>query len=185
MTVGPMNREYVEWMYELVSDRRLSKTRPYSKLFDYLHSVEFVYTIPLDGNRAEDGIQLRYRFGEDRGYPDPMIAAYLDDQPCSVLEMMIALALRYEENIMYDTDMGNRTGQWFWGMIENLGLSDMNNGYFDEDYVEMVVYRLLNHKYKRNGEGGLFTVSKQNVDMRNVEIWYQAAFYFNEVLGLV
>lgn len=185
MTVGPINREYVEWMYDLVSNRRHGKTRPYSKLFNYLHSVEFTYTIPLDGNRAEDGIQLRYRFGEERGYPDPMIAAYLDCQPCSVLEMMIALALRYEENIMCDSEIGDRTDMWFWGMISNMGLSFMSDGYFDEDYVEMAVYRLLERKYKRNGEGGLFTVSRQNVDMRTTEIWYQAAFYFNEVLDLV
>lgn len=185
MTVGRLNREYVEWMYQLVPNKRFSKTQPYKKLFNYLHSVEFTYTIPLDGNRAEDGIQLRYRFADDRGYPQQMIAAYLDNQPCSVLEMMIALVVRYEDNIMCDSDMGDRTGQWFWGMIENLELLQMTDGYFDEDYVEYVVYRLLNREYKRNGKGGLFTVSRQNVDMRNVEIWYQAAYYFNEVLGLV
>lgn len=184
MTVGRMNREYVEWMYKLVPNKYFSKTQTYKKLFHYLHSVEFTYTIPLDGNRAEDGIQLRYRFGEDRGYPQAMVAAYLDDQPCSVLEMMIALAVRYEDNIMCDSDIGDRTGQWFWGMIANLELIPMTDGYFDEDYVEFVVHRLLNREYKRNGKGGLFTV-KQNVDMRNVEIWYQAAYYFNEVLGLV
>lgn len=185
MTVGRMNREYVEWMYRLVPNKRFSKTQTYKKLFHYLHSVEFTYTIPLDGNRAEDGIQLRYRFGEERGYPQPMVSAYLDDQPCSVLEMMIALAARYEDNIMCDSDIGDRTGQWFWGMIANLELLQMTDGYFDEDYVELVVCRLLNREYKRNGKGGLFTVTKQNVDMRNVEIWYQAAYYFNEVLGLV
>ena len=86
---------------------------------------------------------------------------------------------------MYDFEMGDRTGQWFWGMIENLELIQMTDGYFDEDYVEEVVYRLLNREYKRNGKGGLFTVTRQNVDMRTAEIWYQAAFYFNEVLGLV
>lgn len=185
MTVGRLNREYVEWMYSLVPNNRFSRTQSYKRLFHYLHSVEFTYSIPLDGNRAEDGIQLRYRFGDDRGYPPQMIASYLDNQPCSVLEMMIALVVRYEDNIMCDSDMGDRTGQWFWGMIENLELIQMTDGYFDEDYVEYVVYRLLNREYKRNGKGGLFTVSRQNVDMREAEIWYQAAFYFNEVLDLV
>ena len=43
-----------------------------------------------------------------------MISAYLDNKTCSVLEMMIALAIRCEEHIMDDPDVGNRTGQWFW-----------------------------------------------------------------------
>lgn len=51
-----------------------------------------------------------------------MIASYLDNRPCSVLEMIIALAIRLEEHIMDDPDIGNRTGQWFWDMIVSLGL---------------------------------------------------------------
>lgn len=185
MTAGRVNKEYVEWMHSLVSNRRFSRARSYKKLFHYLHAIEFTYTIPLDGNRAEDGINLRYIFGDECGYPHAMIAAYLDSQPCSILEMMVALALRYEDNIMADSDMGDRTGQWFWGMISSMGLESMTDAYFDESYVDDVVFRFLNRTYKRNGEGGLFTVSKQDVDMRNVEIWYQAAFYFNELLDLV
>lgn len=185
MTDGRLNREYVEWMYSLVSDRRSMRKRTYEKLIYHLHSVDFTFDIPLDGNRAEDGIQLRYMFGEEFDYPEPMIAVYLDDRPCSVLEMMVALAVRYEDNVMVDSDIGDRTGQWFWTMISSLGLESMTNAYFDEDYANSVIFRFLNRTYKRNGEGGLFTVSRQDVDMRDVEIWYQAAFYFNELLDLV
>ena len=77
--------------------------------------------IPMDGNRAEDGIDLRYRFGHEQHYSDAMVASFLDDRPCSVLEMMIALSIRCEEHIMDDPDVGNRTGQWFWSMIASLG----------------------------------------------------------------
>jgi hypothetical protein len=44
-------------MYQLVVDNRYSKS--YRKLFARLHDTEFTYTIPMDGNRAEDGIDLR------------------------------------------------------------------------------------------------------------------------------
>ena len=106
-----------------------------------LHRIEFTYSIPMDGNRAEDGVDLRYRFGYENGYSSSMISTYLDNRMCSVLEMMIALAIRCEEHIMDDPDVGNRTGQWFWNMIVNLGLGSMNDSKFDRDYVEDIVQR--------------------------------------------
>ena len=42
--------------------------KSYRRLFYKLHDTEFAYTIPMDGNRAEDGIELRYRFGREQGY---------------------------------------------------------------------------------------------------------------------
>ena len=57
-------------------------------------------------------------------------------RPCSVLEMMIALSMRCEEQIMDDPDIGNRTGQWFWDMIDNLGLGEHERLKFDGRYVD-------------------------------------------------
>jgi hypothetical protein len=179
MTRNELNNEYFEWMYQLVyNNRRLS----YRKLLSYLHNVEFIYIIGMDGNRAEDGIDLRYRFGYEQGYDSQTISTFLDNRPCSVLEMLIALAIRCEEHIMDDPDIGNRTGQWFWNMIINLGLGSMDDSKFDENYVEDVVSRFLDRKYKRNGEGGLFTVEHFKNDLRTVEIWYQMCWYLDEVL---
>jgi hypothetical protein len=136
----------------------------------------------MDGNRAEDGIDLRYRFGYEQGYDSQTISTFLDNRPCSVLEMLIALAIRCEEHIMDDPDIGNRTGQWFWNMIINLGLGFMDDTKFDENYVKDVISRFLYRKYKRNGEGGLFTVEHCKNDLRTVEIWYQMCWYLDEVL---
>jgi len=178
MTSNKLNKKYFEWMYQLVcNNKRLS----YRKLLSYLHNVEFIYIIEMDSNRAEDGIDLRYRFGYEQGYDNQMIFTLLDNQPCSVLEMLIALAIRCEEHIMSNMN-DNRTELWFWNMINNLGLGSMDDSNFDEDYVEDVVSRFLYRKYKPNGEGGLFTVKHCKSDLRNVEIWYQMCWYLNEVL---
>lgn len=93
---------------------------------------------------------------------------------------MIALAVRCEEHIMDDPDIGDRTGQWFWNMIVSLGLGSMTDERFDGEYVDEVVDIFLNREYERNGEGGLFTVNDTDRDMRNVEIWYQMHWYLNE-----
>ena len=91
MTRDELIDQYFDWMYQLVVDDRYSN-KSYRKLFSRLYDTEFTYTIPMDGNRAEDGIDLRYRFGREHLYSDAMVASYLDDRPCSILEMMIALS---------------------------------------------------------------------------------------------
>ena len=111
-----------------------------------------------------------------------MIASYLDDRPCSVLEMLIALAMRCEEHIMDDPDIGNRTGQWFWSMITNLGLGSMTDAKFDRVKINHVILIFLDRKYKPNGEGGLFTVRNCPRDLRTIEIWYQMCWYLDDIL---
>lgn len=181
MIKNELNRQYFLWICKLVPIKRYTKGRSYQKLLRFLHSVDFTYSISMDGNREADGMDLRYRFGYECSYSEAMIASNLDDQPCSVLEMMVALAIRCEESIMDDPDIGDRTGQWFWGMLVNLGLREMDDNHYDERYVEQVVNRFLNREYKRNGEGGLFTVRHSGRDLRNAEIWYQMCWYLDEL----
>lgn len=172
--------EYFEWMYRLVCGN--VKRVSYRKLLCQLYDTPFDYSIAMDGNRAEDGVDLRYRFGYENNIEGSAIASYLDNKECSVLEMMVALSIRCEEHIMDNPDIGDRTGEWFLNMIENLGLKKMTDGRFDRCYVTRVLDKFLSHDYKRNGEGGLFTVRHNRIDMRSVEIWYQAMWYLDEVL---
>lgn len=172
--------EYFEWMYQLVC--KDTKGLSYRKLLCKLFDTPFNYTIVMDGNRAEDGVDLRYRFGYECGFDNSAVAGCLDDKDCSVLEMMVALAIRCEEHIMDNPDIGNRTGKWFLDMIVNLGLEKMTDDRFDKRYVDRILHRFLNREYKRNGDGGLFTVHHNRIDMRSVEIWYQAMWYLDEVL---
>lgn len=180
MTKTELKTRYFDWMCRLVCNNTYSKKLSYKKLMRSLDSIDFTYILEMDDNRAEDGIDLRYRFGYEFEYDDAMIASYLDDHPCSVLEMMIALALRCEETIMHNPDFGDRLGQWFWTMIVNLGLGPMTDDRFDRKYVDDVIQRFLNREYEYNGKGGLFTVKHPSRDMRSVEIWYQMCWYLDE-----
>ena len=175
--------EYFNWMCQLVSDKQYIGDRSYRKLLSKLHNIPFTYTIDMDGNRAADGIDLRYRFGYERNYEDYIIASFLDDKPCSVLEMIIALALRCE-TIMEDPDYGDRTGEWFWGMIESLGLESMDDTSFNRDYVDDVIDIFLSRDYGRDGRGGLFTIKHPKRDLRTVEIWYQMNWYLDSILKI-
>ena len=175
-----IREEYFDWLYELVCKQRYSNRISYKKLLTHLHNTVFRYSILKDQNRAEDGICLRYRF-TDEYYSIKDAEKYLKG-PCSVLEMMVALAVRCEENIMDDPNIGDRTGQWFWEMIGNLGLGSMNDTRFDIIYVDEVISKFLDRKYSPDGRGGLFTIKNCDCDLRKVEIWYQLCWYLDSIL---
>lgn len=179
MTKRELTARYFDWMYRLVCNDEYSRGLSYRKLLRHLHKTEFLYSIPMDGNRAEDGADLRYRFGYEQAHERSQIALYLDRQPCSVLEMMVALSIRCEET-MEDPEIGDRTGQWFWNMIVNLGLGPMDDRRFDAVYVNGILERFMNRKYGPNGEGGLFAIRHPRQDLRSAEIWYQMNWYLDE-----
>ena len=179
-----IKKDYFDWMYEIVCGDRFAKGISYRKLFEFLHSIEFTWTIPKDANRAEDGIDLRRRYAYfNPNFDDEevrRIDMYLPG-PCSVLEMMVALAIRCEEEIMDDPKIGDRTGQWFWRMVNNLELGMMLDERFDEEYVWGVIQVMLNREYEPDGRGGLFTVRHCDYDMRYVEIWGQLNYFLGEI----
>ena len=173
---------YFNWLMALAIGNRYSKAISYKKLFTQLHSIEFRYSIRNDGNRAEDGVDLRYRFAitEMRDVSEDIVLDVLDG-PCSVLEMMIALAIRCEETIMDDPSYGDRSLQWFWGMVVNLGLGAMTDDQYDDEYVTYGLDRFMDRKYEPNGKGGLFTIRDCDRDLRTVEIWYQLCWYLDSI----
>lgn len=181
MTGYELHAKYYRWMCSLVADKRYSD-ETYRKLLDKLSRVVFTYTIPMDGNRAEDGIDLRYRFGHENGYSDVLIATMLDNKPCTILEMMVALSVRIEEHIMGNPDLGDRTAKWFWEMISSLGLDEAYDTEYDENFVDIVLDAFLDHDYEPNGAGGLFTIENPPYNMRSTEIWYQMNCHINEVI---
>lgn len=182
MSLDSLEKEYFEWMCNLVIDNNHLTSITFSKLLGYLYQTEFYPIIEKDVNRVKDGIDFRYIFADEAGYSENDIDACLGDKPCGILEMMIALSFRIEENIMEDYTYGNRLGQWFWNMIVSLGLGQMSDGYFDRDYVDRVIDRFLKREYNADGRGGLFTIEGTNLDLRNAEIWYQAMWYLNGFL---
>lgn len=175
-----ISNDYFEWIYNLVCGERFSEKLSYKKLLMHLHNTNFIYLIPKDGNRAQDGIDLRYRFAYE--YTDIEDADSYLKGPCSVLEMMVALAVRCEETIMDDPTKGDRTGQWFWNMIVSLGFGGMSDDRYDRFFVDKTLDRFLSRKYEPNGKGGLFTIRNPKRDMRRIEIWYQLCDYLNSIV---
>ena len=147
----------------------LSPARTFTKAFAALHSREFIFSIELDENRYLDGLKYRKTF-------DPRRSG-----PCTVLEMMCALADRMEVEQMQDPDYGDRTYYWFQCMFESLGLFQFDDEDYDEVKVQRIIDRFLRREYNKTGKGGLFTFHKPVPgDPRNAEIWYQMNWWVSE-----
>lgn len=172
-----MNDEYFNWLYDIVCGKRFSKNISYDNLLHCLHSINFRVVIKNDINRAKDGIDLRRRY-----FLNTNADSNMGEQPCTVLEMMVALAIRCEESIMDNPNIGDRTGQWFWSMINTLGLSNMIDKNFDESYVREKIDIFLDREYEPNGKGGLFEIKHCRRDLRKIEIWYQLCWYLDQFI---
>lgn len=167
-----MREEYFNWLVNLLQDDYLRDN--YQKLLWKLFNTEFTWIVEYDSNRAYDGIYLRYLFSRiiDEDF-DMSIG-------CTMLEMMIGLARRCEDDITYDPDIGDRTGYWFWIMIENMGLDVYDDIYFDEARVDKIIDVVLERKYQKNGKGGIFYAQNNPVDFRKMDLWWQLNAYLNE-----
>lgn len=174
---------YFEWLFDLVCRDRFAPEISFRELLLHLHRTRFRYSIPRDQNRAKDGEGLRYRFAlKYAEYPDEVDEIlYILDQPCSVFEMMVALAVKAEEEIMDDPNVGDRTSQWFWTMLSNLGLSSMSDRYFDRAFVIDTIERFMDRDYEPDGKGGLFRIRDCDRDLRYVEIWHQLCWYLDSI----
>lgn len=150
---------YFEW---LVSVIEVSNTGQYVNLLHKLYARDYFAQFALDQNRLQDGIDLYY-------YYNPAGPA---EQRCSVLAMLVALAVRIENEYMA-TATNNRTGLWFWSMIYSMGLDKYDDLHWNENAVDDILNRFMNHQYEINGSGGLFTVPKTKYDMRTLQIWDQ------------
>lgn len=182
MTHDDILNAYFEWLFDTVCGTRFGGDISFRKLITHLHNTEFRYVIPNDVSRAREGENLRHQFAVSK-MPDVSEHAILDilAGPCSVLEMMVALAIYAEVHIMDNPQIGDRTGQWFWNMVVNLGLGDQMDSRFDRRYVDDVLNRFMDRKYSSNGQGGLFTIRGCRRDLRKVGIFHQLCWYLGTI----
>ncbi|MCA1800215.1 MAG: hypothetical protein LC687_01750 [Actinobacteria bacterium] len=171
-----LDGRYFEWLYvQVCSIETENPLRSYRLLLHTMYTTEFVWLIPNDDNRVEDGKELRYEFLEDIGVsPNQRDKLWLD-LGCSFLEMLVALSRRLS------FEAGDSAQVWFWHMLENIGLADMNDGVdIFEDQVEETLNRVTWRTYGYNGGGGLFPLVYPEEDQRKVELWYQLSNYILE-----
>ena len=176
-----VEERYFNWLYDNICSKRAHDDVSYYKILNLLYNRDFYYTIKMDANRGVDGIGLRYRFDMETN-PDTLLATNTIIHTCSILEMMYALAIKIEYEYMDDPRYGDRTAQWFWEMMKNLGLSMMTDDNYDEQAANEIIDKFLNRDYDHDGKGNIFYVRNSYEDQRDLEIWVQAECYLANII---
>ncbi len=169
---------YFNWLCDIV--RADEQTLYWYDVLYFLKGTEFVVKNPRDANRVEDAWDLRNEYVSKFGN-----CSGTRSMPISVLEVLIALARRGEQEIMHDPDLGDRTSEWFWTMLCNLGLDEFAyKNATDDPEVDLklskIVASFMYRKYFRDGKGGLFQNKTGQIDMRKEELWNQMCYYFDQ-----
>lgn len=167
--------DYFEWLSEICTPNFYDRGR-HRNLLSYLFSVDFIVRNPEDQNRYDDGLSLRYRYSVEEEVDISSIRYEFRNKNCSVLEMLVALAIRCEEDIMADEDYGDRTGYWFWSWINNLEI-DLTNDEFDEGLCDRKLADWLLGYYERDGYGSIFYIPDCEYDLRDLDIWLQLNYW--------
>lgn len=156
---------YLDW---LTNQIRPSRDGSFRDLYDLLHTKEFVWFVPNDDNRIDDGFDIRFEFFH-RTVTLP--------QGCSVLEVLIGLSRR----IAFIA--GGDSEDWAWELLVNLGLDRMsgNIGRVRAEQVEEILERFIWRTYDPDGSGGLFPLKWPPADQRKIEIWYQMCSWIEEL----
>jgi len=174
---SPLDNLYLVWLYSHVGDVDVKvHRRTYWKLLRKLYSTEFIWIVPNDDARVEDGRDLRYEFFEDAEIP------YNDETDewlhlgCSFFEMLIGLSRR----LGYLTESSVKDS--FWHILRNIGLHEYNDAYSSDfsPAVEEVTNRIIWRTYGGDGHGGLFPLRRAEKDQTKIEIWYQLNTYVLE-----
>lgn len=171
----PLDEQYLRWLYHQVASLRFKNpARTYWSLVKQLHCKPFVWLVPNDDNRVEDGRDLRYEFIKECDVEADEEWLSLE---CSMLEMLIGLSRR----LAFESKGSAR--DWFWEMIENMDLKQLNDFYYDSEAPEQVDRAMDNviwRTYNSDGSGGLFPLQNPEEDQTDVELWYQLSSYLAE-----
>jgi len=181
----------------------LKKDLYFDSLVDFVEGEEYrgilwrLYNYPFtwddgvgtDRNRALDGLKLRDIYAEKEEIDENCVKIGPFDD-CSVLELMIGMAIRCETDIMSVNGAGDRTIEWFWRMLDNLELysskieEDLHDEMYQgsaEDYIWNILNRFVSRSYNYDGSnGGLFQISKPREDLRLVDLWLQLNWWLTE-----
>ena len=175
------NDPYFEWLCRKVKIGA-QYGKPYVKLARELHSYKYDTRdmLPMDENRAYDGLELRVIFMNQYGE----VGSSTNRGACTMLEFLVGLAGRMNF-LMGDENTESKRPYYFFSMIRNLMLLKFSDERFEEAngefFVRDAVERILHRNYDRDGSGGLFPLRNPEAgDQRKKEIWYQMQAWLSE-----
>lgn len=175
-TSAELKEEYLRWLEPQIRDEQSNnKTRSYWDLVNLMYEMEFVWSIPMDNNRAVDGLDLRTEFAHEIGIRPELMQKHFG--PCSFLEVLVGLSRR-----MAFVAGGDAPG-WAWVLLTNLELQSMWDrlSHAKKDKAWAIMNAAIHRQYQPDGTGGFFPLAWPDDDQTRIELWYQLNSYVEEL----
>ena len=147
---------------------------------DILSGSVFRLEFMMDGIRIRKifyGSFIRSTDSQRRG------AAEVEDMgawPVSVLEILVALADRFAEDVMGDDPDRDIFKKLFWQMLTNLGIMRFKGTRLDKGRICTIIEIWISRDFEPDGGGSPFPLKNPPADQRRVEIWNQICHYIDE-----
>ena len=186
--------DYVYYLYRIVQNGGEN----HRKLCVELFKNRFFITRSApkrDIDREKDGLELRKEWSYETHkldniiwdeYPGDNFDYEMQPIPCTMLEMIIGISKRMSEQLM-DKDGEDKTAQYFWEIIGNLGLDCLDDDNFGWETglapknIGKTCEILCKRQYNPDGTGGgMFPMpGLLGINQKKMEIWYQMQEYIN------
>lgn len=193
-------QEYFDWLCDIVGAGPNGDFCMYKNLLTRLFQTNFCPCRRMDDNREVNGKMLRYYYESnhyDYGLHEQseyhINGDFYDEtynEPCSMLEMLIAFAKDIDNNYLYSRE--SRMFVWFWTMIESMGLADFLDGCWDissgRSEVEMILrsFELNAYQYDEYGHWMptvcVFPIYNKESYEHALTLWEQMLVWYNEQL---
>ena len=185
-----MRHEYFEWLVSKVTSPAVPDDTQARIVLQVLRDIR-IQGLPMadDAPRLEDGKQLRTNFIDDTGlsvhsYDD---ALKPESGFCTVLELLIALAIRMDDIMRDPVDQCSSVPSCFWEMVSTMvGQPFYPCSYwsFSADMSTAAVVaessmKFLGRQYDPTGYNGNIFIDVSGVDLRAIDIWAQACRFMS------
>lgn len=134
--------EYKKYLKNTIVDNEFCC---YNVLLERLDSISYEPN-QLNTDRYEDAEQLRIDYGIDNNIKDVLL--YFEDTSITVFEVLVALSMRLEKKVVPNNKKGDRTSQWFWALINDIGLGKQDDDRCDSNIIDGIVKEWMSEKNK-------------------------------------
>lgn len=148
------------------------------ELCHVLYDTDFEWILELDRDRTLDGLKLRDELG-----------AVLPSKPCSVLEVLIGLAIRmaYLVEPADDGSSDSIVADMFWVLVAKLGLTVYTNEVILRNNTSCltiidILNRWMQREFEPDGHGSPFPLETPVKDQRLCPMSYQMNAFVQEWL---
>ena len=159
-------------------------------LCSLLHSLSVGEPIIADdANRFDDGMAQRDYFVDKLPWDEQQFAEMeLEKHPCSFFEMLVALAVRIDNEYLGDPKAPD-PGKWLFKMLDNLDITKYAryNDIITSSQERIIIKRvefMLDREYDDCGNINIFKLKRPISGFHCMSIWQQMQIWMSEYYNL-